>query len=128
MKNIEEFIVSRLDTIEALRGRGYPTAAQVGDTDPPFAIFRVTREDYENELDGGIGIRTAIVRIEFFDDDNNRLCAVLEAAETALKADSADLDDIYIYSSRARRGDEDDLDGTLDLFVKNLTATVVYWR
>ena len=128
MKNIEEFIVSRLDTIEALRGRGYPTAAQVGDTDPPFALFGVTREDYENELDGGIGIRTAIVRIEFFDDDNDRLCAALEAAETALKADSADLDDIYIYSSRARRGDEDDLDGTLDLFVKNLTATVVYWR
>ena len=50
------------------------------------------------------------------------------ACDSALLALCADLDDIYIYSSRARRGDEDDLDGTLDLFVKNLTATVVYWR
>lgn len=128
MKNLEEFIVSRLDTVEELRGKVFPTAAPVGDLDPPFAIFRVTKEEYESELDGDIGIRTAMVRIEFFDDDNDRLCAVLEAAEKALKVDSEDLDDIYIYSSRARRGDEDDLDLTLDMLVKNLTATVVYWR
>lgn len=127
MKNIEEFIVSRLDTMEALRGRCFPTAANVGDTEPPFALFRVTGEEYASDLDGDAGIRTATVRIEIFDDDNDRLCALLESAEQALKAESEDLDEIYIYSSRARRG-EDDFDPTLDVNVKSLTATVVYWR
>lgn len=128
MKNIDEFIVSKLDTVEALRGRVFPTAAQVGDLAPPFAIFRVTKEDYETDLNGDIGPRTATIRIELFDDDNDRLCDTLAAAEAALQASDEDLDDIYIYTSSAQRGDEDDLDMTLDLLVKNLTATVVYWR
>lgn len=127
MKNIEEFIVSRLDTMEALRGRCFPTAANVGDTEPPFALFRVQSEEYATTLDGDLGVRTATARIELFDDDNDRLCQLLAAAEDAMRTDSEDLDEIYIYSSRARRG-EDDFDPTLDANVKALTATIVYWR
>lgn len=128
MKNIEEFVVSRLDTIDALRGRCYPTAARAGDTEPPFVLFRVAQETYASDLDGDAGVRTATVQIELLDADNDRLCQLQQAAEAALRVVNGDFEDIYVYSSRAQRGEQDDLDMTLDLFVKNLTATVVYWR
>ena len=128
MKNIEEFVVSRLDTVEGLRGKVFPTAAPVGDTEAPFAIFRVTKEDQETDMDGEIGVRTAVIRVEFFDDDNDRLCSLLAEAQEAMRAGDEDLGDIYIYRSLSARGEEDDLDQTLDLLIKNLTVTVDYWR
>lgn len=128
MKNIEEFVVSRLDTVEGLRGKVFPTAAPVGGTEAPFAIFRMTKEDQETDMDGEIGVRTAVIRVEFFDDDNDRLCSLLDEAQEAMRAGDEDLGDIYIYRSLSARGEEDDLDQTLDLLIKNLTVTVDYWR
>ena len=106
VKNVDEWLVSKLDTIEALRGHVFPTAAPAGDLSGPFAIFRLSKEDVERDIDGSVGVRSAVFRIEFGEDAEG----------------------IYVYFSRAERGDEDDLDRTLDMLVKNLTVTVKYWR
>lgn len=128
-RNVDEWLVSKLDTLEGLRGHVFPTAAPAGDLSGPFAIYRLSREDAVRTLDGEAGVRKAVFRIEFFDNDNDALCAlVAEAEEVLCQGDGEDAEGIYVYSSRAERGDEDDLDRTLDMLVKNLTVTVMYWR
>lgn len=128
-KNVDEWLVSKLDTLKILRGHVFPTAAPAGDLSGPFAIYRLSREDAVRTLDGAAGVRKAFFRIEFFDDDNDALCALVAEAEAVLcQGDGEDAEGIYVYSSRAERGDEDDLDRTLDMLVKNLTVTVMYWR
>lgn len=129
VKNVDEWLVSKLDTIEALRGHVFPTAAPAGDLSGPFAIFRLSKEDVERDIDGSVGVRSAVFRIEFFDNDNDALCALVAKAEETLRQGfGEDAEGIYVYFSRAERGDEDDLDRTLDMLVKNLTVTVKYWR
>lgn len=129
IKNVDEWIVSKLDTIENLRGHVFPTAAPAGDLCGPFAIFRLSQETVLRDMDGGIGIRTAVFRVEFFDNDNDALCALVAEAEDVLcQGNGEDAEGIYVYSSSAARGDEDDLDRVLDMLVKNLTVTVRYWR
>lgn len=128
-KNVDEWIVSKLDTIERLRDHVFPTAAPAGDLSGPFAIFRLSKEDVARDIDGSAGIRTAVFRIEFFDNDNDALCALVAEAEGVLcQGTGEDAEGIYVYFSRAERGDEDDCDQTLDMLVKNLTVTVSYWR
>lgn len=128
-KNVDEWIVPKLGTIEQLQGHVFPTAAPAGDLSGPFAIFRLSKETVERDIDGSEGIQTAVFRIEFFDDDNDALCALVAEAEDILcQGTGEDAGGIYVYFSRAERGDEDDYDQTLDMLVKNLTVTVSYWR
>ena len=100
-KNVDEWIVSKLDTIERLRDHVFPTAAPAGDLSGPFAIFRLSKEDVARDIDGSAGIRTAVFRIEFFDHDNDALCALVAEAEDVLcQGTGEDAEGIYVYFSR----------------------------
>lgn len=128
-KNVDEWLVSKLDTIESLRGHVFPTAVPAGDLSGPFAIFRLSKEDVERDIDGSVGVRSAVFRIEFFDNDNDALCALVAKAEEVLcQGFGEDAGGIYVYFSCAERGDEDDYDPPLDMLVKNLMVRIVYWR
>lgn len=129
MQTIDEWLVSKLGTVPALRARAFPTAAPVGDLDGAFCIFRMSKLDINRDMDGTPGVRTAIFRVELFDDDNDALCALVSDCEKALRvAGGVDAGDLYIYSSAADRNDEDDLDMVLDKLVKTLTVTVRFWE
>ena len=129
VKSIDEWIVSRLDTIPELRGRVFPTAAPAGDLESPFGIYRMSKLEINRDLDGSPGVQTATFRVELFHDDNDALCALVAACEKVLReAIGEDAGDVYIFSSAAERMDEDDLDVILDKFVKPITVTTRFWR
>ena len=57
VKSIDEWIVSRLDTIPELRGRVFPTAAPAGDLESPFGIYRMSKLEINRDLDGSPGVQ-----------------------------------------------------------------------
>lgn len=128
-KNIDEWLVSRLDTVPELKGRVYPTAAPVGGLESPFGIYRLQKLDINRDLDGSPGVRTATFRVELFHEDNDALCALVSDCEKVLReAMGENAGVIYIYSSSADRAEEDDLDMVLDKFVKALTVVTRFWE
>lgn len=129
VKSIDEWLVSRLDTIPELRGRVFPTAAPAGDLESPFGIYRMSKLEINRDMDGSSGVQSATFRVELFHDDNDALCVLVTACEKVLReAIGEDAGDVYIFSSAAERTDEDDLDVILDKFVKTITVTTRFWR
>lgn len=125
---IENYIVSKLDTIQALRGHAYPTAAPVGECKPPFAIYTIlghtpTRDIYDNLI-----YYTDTVRVDLYHDDNDALGAIAAEAEAAMGAQNQEFEDMYIYSCTATGSDPDGFDMNLAMHRKTLSVAVQYWR
>lgn len=127
MTNLESFLVSRLDTIDSLRGGCFPTAAPVGDTEPPFAIYALTEETEDAELGGSDGIKQAKVRLDLFDGDNDRLGMLTRQVQQALLCADLETDPLYIYHSYADLR-EKGFDLRTEMQVQTLECRAVYWE
>ena len=90
---IEKWLVSRLDTIVDLAGKSYPTAAPVGDTAPPFAIYTLEKEVAQRDMTGELMFYAASFRVDLFDGDNDYLCTLAAQAEQALTCQNVETED-----------------------------------
>lgn len=127
IENIEQWMVSRLDTIENLTGQNFPTVSPTGDEEPPFCLYTLVSETSEADLSGGDDIRRAKVQLALFDNDNDRLNDVTRQARKALRCEDVEADDLYIYGTSTTLHAKD-FDMRLDMHVQPVIADVVYWQ
>ena len=69
IENIEQWIVSRLDTIQNLTGQNFPTVSPTGDEEPPFCLYTLVSETSEADLSGGDDIRRTSTTLNAKDFD-----------------------------------------------------------
>ena len=124
---VESFIVSKLDTIPELRNQFYPSAAPVGECDPPFSVYSVVNSTPTYDLYGELTYYTDTIRVHFLGDDNDVLCSLVETAEKVLSVKCEEWEEFYIFSSSVR-GEPDGFDMNLSMFRKTVFVTVLYWR
>lgn len=125
---IESFIVFKLNTFEELAGQVYPTAAPVGDCDPPFAIYTVMSSVPTCDLSGDIVSILDTIRVDLYGDDYDALCALARTVEDALTAECEEYEDLYIFYCHVARGEPDGFDMNMALHRKTLTVAVRYGR
>lgn len=125
---VENYIVSKLDTITALSGQVYPTAAPVGDCAPPFAIYTLLQHVTTRDLYGELAYYTDTVRVDLYHNDNDTLCSIAAEAESCMAAQCEEFGDMYIYSCSASGGDPDGFDRNMELHRKTVDVNIQYWR
>lgn len=125
---IENWIVSKLDTLETLGGQVWPVATPVGSAPAPFCIFAPQGSVPTVDLGGNVIFRTDTVKVTLFDDDYDRLTSLAAAAETALAVQQAPAEGGYIFSSTVQQTDPDSFDLTVELLCRTVLVTVRYWR
>lgn len=125
---VENYIVFKLNTVTELSGQIYPTAAPVGDCDPPFAIYTVMSSVPAYDLYGDVVSILDTIRVDLYGDDYDALCALAQTTENSLKAECEEYDDLYVFYSRVSRGEADGFDMNMELHRKTLTVAVRYWR
>lgn len=124
---VETYIVSKLDTIAELHNQAYPSAAPVGDCDPPFSIYSVVDSVPTNDLSGEPAYYTDTIRVHFLGDDNDVLCSLIKAAEKVLSVRCEEWEEFYIFSSSVS-GEPDGFDMNMNMLRKTVLVTVRYWR
>lgn len=125
---IENWIVSKLDTLEALGGQVWPASTPVGSAPVPFCVFAPQSSVPTADLNGNVIFRTDTVKVTLFDDDYDRLVSLAAAAETALTVQQVPAEGGYIFSSAVQRTDPDGFDLTVELLCRTALVTVRYWR
>lgn len=126
MSNIEKWLVSRLDTVEAIKGCCYPAAAPVGDVEPPFAIYTLEKEEISRDMEDEDGIRRAKIRLDLFDGDNDHLWELTRQVQTALLCRDLEADDLYIYHAWGDLKDKG-FDLRTQVQVQTVEVVAVYW-
>ena len=124
--NVEQWLVSKVDTVDTLTRKCFPTAAPVGDTVPPFAIYTGQAENVDRDMDSD-GVRRAKIRLDLFDTDNDRLGELTARVQAAVLARDEDIDNLYIYHAWAETKDKG-FDLRLETHVQTLELNVIYWR
>lgn len=124
----EDYIVSKLNAVCDLSGQIYPTAAPVGDCDPPFAIYTVMSSVPTRDLSGDTVSILDTIRVDLYGDDYDALCALALTVGDALTAKCEEYEDLYIFYSHVARGEPDGFDMNMELHRKTLTVAVRYWR
>lgn len=125
---IENWIVSKLDTLEALGGQVWPVATPVGSAPAPFCIFVPQGSVPTVDLSGNVIFRTDTVKVTLFDDDYDRLVSLAAAAETALTVQQTPAEGGYIFSSAVQQTDPDGFDLIVEQLCRTVLVTVRYWR
>lgn len=125
---IEQHLVSKLGTIPALQGQVYPTAAPIGDIEPPFCIYTRVSGNVERDLSGEPVFYTDVFRLDLTDEDNDALCALSQTVMDTLFESNVDAGDFYIFSASSSPGAPDGFDLTIESHRRSLTYTVTYWR
>lgn len=125
---IEQYLVSKLGTIEQLQGQIYPTAAPIGDIEPPFCIYSRVSGSVERDLSGEPLFYTDVYRLDLSGDDNDALCELAQTATDTLQETNKDAGDFYIFSAFAAPGAGDGFDLTIEAHRRSLAYTVTYWR
>nr|DAG63267.1 MAG TPA: tail component [Bacteriophage sp.] len=126
--NLETYIVNKLDTLPELSAQIFPTAALVGDCEPPFAIYTPLSSSPDTDLAGDIMSVLARVRIDLYGQDYDALCALAEKVPSALRAENAQFGGMYIFYSKAASSEPDGFDLTMELHRKTLEAAIRYWE
>lgn len=125
---IESFIVFKLNTVTELFGQIYPTAAPVGDCNPPFAIYTVMSSVPTCDLSGDIVSILDTIRVDLYGNDYDDLCSLARTVEDALTAECEECEELYIFYSHVARGEPDGFDMNMVLHRKTLSVAVRYWR
>lgn len=125
---IENWIVSKLDTLEALNGQVWPASTPVGSAPVPFCVFAPQSSVPTADLSGNVIFRTDTVKVTLFDDDYDRLVSLAAAAETALTVQQAPAEGGYIFSSTVQQTDPDGFDLIVEQLCRTVLVTVRYWR
>ena len=126
---IEQYLVSKLDTIEDLVGKCYPTAAPVGDTGPPFCIYRRVSGTIERDLADDPVYYRDVFRLDLFGDDMDALCALEAAVIATMTEQCVDAGDtLYIFNAVAAPGAQDGFDMAMEIHQRSVAYTVTYWR
>lgn len=126
--SLETYIVNKLDTLPELSAQIFPTAALVGDCEPPFAIYTPLSSAPDTDLAGDILSVLARVRIDLYGQDYDALCALAEKVPPALRVENAQFGDMYIFYSKAAPSEPDGFDLTMELHRKTLEAAIRYWE
>lgn len=125
---IENWIVSKLDTLETLGGQVWPASTPVGSAPVPFCVFAPQSSVPTADLSGNVIFRTDTVKVTLFDDDYDRLVSLAAAAETALTVQQTPAEGGYIFSSTVQQTDPDGFDLTVEQLCRTVLVTVRYWR
>lgn len=125
---VEDYILSKLNTICDLSRQIYPTAAPVGDCHPPFVIYTVMSSVPTWDLSGDIVSILDTIRVDLYSDDYDALCALAQTVEDALTSKCEEYEDLYIFYSHVSRGEADGFDMNMELHRKTLSVAVRYWR
>lgn len=125
---IEQYLVSKLGTIEHLQEQVYPTAAPIGDIEPPFCIYTRVSGNITRDLSGNPIFYTDVFRLDLTGEDNDTLCALAQLAVDILNETNTDAGDAYIFSASAEPGAPDGFDMTIEAHRRSITYTVSYWR
>lgn len=125
---IENWIVSKLDTLAALNHQVYPPSTPIGGAAPPFAVYTRENASLVVDLSGGPVLWTDRVKIVLFDDDADRLYATEAEVEKLMTVTQEDGGDIYIFSAMAQQTEPDGMDLSLELLARTVTVTIRYWR
>lgn len=125
---IEKYLVSKLGTIGQLQGQVYPTAAPVGDIEPPFCIYSRVSGSVERDLSGEPLFYTDVYRLDLSGDDNDLLCDLDKVVTDELSETNVDAGDFYIFSASVAPGAPDGFDLTIETHRRSLAYTVTYWR
>lgn len=125
---VESWIVSKLDTVSELSRQVYPTAAPVGDCEPPFAIYTVLSSVPTADMSGDVAYYTDTVRVDIYGQDYDDLCRIVQKVDAAMAVQCENCGDIYVFSSRVTRGEEDGFDLTLSVHRKTRQVVISYWR
>lgn len=124
----EQYLVSKLGTIQQLQGQIYPTAAPIGDIAPPFCIYSRVSGSVERDLSGESVFYTDVYRLDLSGDDNDALCELAQTVTDTLRTINEDAGDFYIFSAFAVPGAPDGFDLTIETHRRSLAYTVTYWR
>ena len=125
---IEEFLVSELDTIPGLNGQFYPSAAPVGDVEPPFCLYSRISGSITRDLNGDPVFYRDVYRLDLIGDDNDDLCLLETEMIAQLSKTNIEFENLYIFSAEASPGDPDGFDLSLEAHRKSLSYAVTYWR
>ena len=125
---IEQYLVSKLGTIEQLQGQIYPTAAPIGDIEPPFCIYSRVSGSVERDLSGEPLFYTDVYRLDLSGGDNDALCELAQTVTDTLQTTNEDAGDFYIFSAFAAPGAGDGFDLTIETHRRSLAYTITYWR
>ena len=125
---IEEFLVSELDTIPGLNGQFYPSAAPVGDVEPPFCLYSRISGSITRDLNGDPVFYRDVYRLDLIGDDNDDLCLLGTGMIAQLSKTNIEFENLYIFSAEASPGDPDGFDLSLEAHRKSLSYAVTYWR
>lgn len=125
---IEQYLVSKLGIIAALQGQVYPTAAPIGDIEPPFCIYTRVSGSVERDLSGDPVFYTDVFRLDLTGEDNDALCALEQECMQVLSETNVEAETVYIFSAFAAPGAPDGFDLTIEAHRRSLAYTVTYWR
>lgn len=125
---IEQYLLSQLDTINALTGKCYPVAAPVGDETLPICLYSRASGEITRDLSGAAAFYRDTFYLHLLGDDMDDLCSLETEVIDTLTRQNTDAGAIYVYSSIAAPGIEDDYDLRTDTFRRSLTCTITYWR
>ena len=125
---IDIYLVSKLGTIPQLRGQYYPTAAPVGDLEPPFCIYNRVSGEIERDLSGGPVFYRDVFRLDLCGEDNDALVDLESIVVAALTETGIEAGDLYIFSAIAAPGAPDGFDLTIEAHRRSIAYTVTYWR
>lgn len=124
----DQYIVSKLGTIKALQGQCYPTAAPIGDIEPPFCIYTRVSGNVTRDLAGEVVFYTDVFRIDLCGDDNDALVLLEAQISDLLCEQNVEAGDIYIFNAYAAPGSPDGFDLTLETHRRSIAYSVDYWR
>ena len=125
---IDQHLVSKLGTIAQLQGQIYPTAAPVGDIEPPFCIYTRVSGEIERDLSGEPVFYRDVFRLDLCGEDNDALVALEAAAAAVLTETGIDVDGLFIFSAVAAPGSPDGFEMSLEAHRRSIAYTVTYWR
>ena len=125
---IEQWLVTKLGTLEDLAGKVYPVEAPGGETAPPVGVFNHQEETMQPGHLGDVLCYTAKFWVHLFHEDNDALCVLSAQAENAICCRNEDAGDLYIFSADACRGEPAGFDLRLEIHVQTLSVIIIYWR
>lgn len=125
---IEKYLVSELDTIDALDGQFYPVAAPVGDAEGPFCIYTRVSGEIQRDLDGNPVFYQDVYRLDLYGEDTDLLFELEQTVIDRLSKTNVEFGAVYIFSAQAAPGAPDGFDLSIETNQRSITYTVTYWR
>ena len=125
---IYEWLVDKLEAVEALGEKVYPVAVCVDDVEPPLAIYKTLNTDYVRDISGDVHHVAEVVEITLLGPDYETLHQIAQAAVEGLEAVS-NLDTgtgEWLFSAMCDQAEPEGFDTTMGIMSKTIRVTLRY--